>query len=147
MIFAAAFLVFVLDRITKVLALNFLSGAGSVKVLPGIFHLTLVFNNGTAFGLLKGRNNFFILISILIVCAILFCIWKYRIKDTALELAAGLVLGGAAGNLFDRIRFANVIDFLDFRIWPVFNFADSCITTGITILAVVFLRKNAKVKR
>lgn len=142
MILLAAFLVFVLDRITKVLALNFLSGSGSVNVLPGIFHLTLVFNNGTAFGLLKGRNNFFILVSILIVCAILFYIWKYRIKDTALSFAAGLILGGAAGNLFDRIRFASVIDFLDFRVWPVFNVADSCVTAGILLLAWKALGKK-----
>ncbi|MCX5686042.1 MAG: signal peptidase II [Candidatus Omnitrophica bacterium] len=142
MIFVVAFLVFVLDRITKVLALIFLSGGGSVKVLPGIFHLTLVFNNGAAFGLLKGRNDFFILISILIVCAILFYIWKYRTRDTALLFAAGLILGGAAGNLFDRIRFANVIDFLDFRVWPVFNVADSCVTAGILLLAWKALGKK-----
>lgn len=142
MIFVVVFLVFVLDRITKVLALNFLSGEGSVKILPGIFHLTLVFNNGTVFGLLKGRNNFFILISILVVCAILFYIRKYEIRDTVLRFAAGLIIGGAAGNLFDRIRFANVIDFLDFRIWPVFNVADSCITAGMLLLAWKVLGKK-----
>ena len=142
MIFAAAFIVFVLDRITKVMALKLLSGSGSVKVVPDIFHLTLVFNNGTAFGLLKDQNTFFILTSFLIVAAILFYIWKKRIEDLALSFAAGLILGGAAGNLFDRINFGGVVDFLDFRIWPVFNVADSCITAGILLVAWKALRRK-----
>lgn len=142
MIFALAFLVFVLDRITKIMALNLLSGGVSIKVLPGIFHLTLVFNNGTAFGLLRGRNTFFILISTLIICAILLYILKNRAKDITLSLAAGLILGGALGNLFDRINFASVIDFIDFRVWPVFNVADSCVTAGIFLVAWKLLRQK-----
>jgi len=59
-----------------------------------------------------------------------------------LSLAAGLILGGALGNLFDRISFASVIDFIDFRIWPVFNVADSCITAGIFLVAWKLLRQK-----
>lgn len=133
MIFAVGFLVFLVDRITKILALNYLSGS-SLKVLPGIFHLTLVFNNGAAFGLLKGWNTFFIVMSLLIIGAIFLYIRTARAKDVLLSFAAGLILGGAAGNLVDRIYFAGVVDFLDFRIWPVFNVADSCVTAGIFLL-------------
>ncbi|MDP3804357.1 MAG: signal peptidase II [Candidatus Omnitrophota bacterium] len=142
MIFVLAFLVFVLDRITKTLALSLLSGIGSMKVLPGIFHLTLVFNNGTAFGFAKGQNAVLILTSILIICAILLYIRKNRLKDITLSFAAGLILGGALGNLFDRISYASVIDFLDFRVWPVFNVADSCVTAGILLVAWKLLRQK-----
>ena len=85
MIFAVAAAVFLLDRIIKILAINFLSGPGSIKILPGIFHLTLVFNDGTAFGLFKGQNRFFIFIAVFIICAIVFYIQKTKPEDVVIR--------------------------------------------------------------
>lgn len=142
MIFLASSIVFVLDRLTKALAASYMSYGQSIKVLPGIFHITFVLNTGTAFGLFKGQNLFFISVSIIIIIAILVYAFIVKIPHLAARLALGLILGGAAGNLFDRIRFGNVIDFLDFRIWPIFNIADSAITIGMLILVWIILRRR-----
>lgn len=126
--------VLILDRVTKFIASSRLSVGQSIAVLPGIFHVTLVLNKGSAFGLLKDQRIFFITISIFAVSFILVYMFRHKAMGLVLSSALGLILGGAAGNLIDRIRFGYVIDFLDFRVWPVFNVADSCITIGTLIL-------------
>jgi len=142
MILIVVFLVFIFDRITKILAINLLASGEPVNILPGIFNLTLVYNDGTAFGLFKGMNALFIAVAIAVILFIITYIIKNRIKDRVYLFTLGLVIGGAIGNLFDRIAFGCVVDFLDFRIWPVFNLADSCITIGVVILAwKVFTKK------
>ncbi len=139
-----ASLVFVLDRITKIAVANNMSHGQSIKILPNIFHFTFVLNNGTAFGLLKGQNAALAAFSALAAAFIV--VYAVRRKGMTADVSAalGLILGGALGNLFDRVRFGYVIDFLDFRIWPVFNLADSCITIGIIILSLHILRQNFK---
>ena len=124
------------DRLTKYILLRNLSEGESVRVVPGLFHITLVLNSGAAFGLFKGRSVFFTASSFLVIVFICFYIWRGGCKDFLMLTALGLILGGAAGNLIDRVVFGYVIDFLDFRIWPVFNIADASITIGAFILAV-----------
>ena len=136
--------VFFLDRFTKTAVINSIFLGTSVKIIPNIFHLTLVLNRGTAFGLFKGQRIFFISLSVAAIAAIVIYLLRHRDMNRARSLALGLVLGGAAGNLLDRVWFGPVIDFLDFRIWPVFNVADSCITIGITMLVWQALMKNSK---
>ena len=114
---------------------NFSEGE-SVRIVPGLFHITLVLNSGAAFGLFKGRSLFFTVSTALVIVFICFYIIRGRCKDLPTLTALGLILGGAAVNLIDRILFGYVIDFLDFRIWPVFNIADASITIGAFILAV-----------
>jgi len=126
--------VFLVDRFTKSAAINSIFLGQSVKVIPPVFRLTLVLNDGTAFGLFKGRRIFFISLSIAVMAAVAAYISKHKNIDKARSWALGFILGGAAGNLLDRVWFGRVIDFLDFRIWPVFNVADSCITIGVVIL-------------
>lgn len=135
-----ALAVLALDRITKIIAQSLLSPGDSVRIIPGIFHTTLVLNNGTAFGLFKGMNMIFILVSAAAIACIILYMRKNRPVGSVPSFAFGLILGGASGNLFDRIMFGHVIDFFDFRIWPVFNVADSCITIGIILLAWKILR-------
>jgi len=135
----AALAVFLLDRITKIAVLKQFSYGQSVKVLPGIFHITFVLNDGTAFGLLKGRSALLIPASFLAIAFIIFFMMKQSPRGAALNLALGLILGGAAGNLYDRICYGHIVDFLDFRVWPVFNIADSAITVGGIILAMIFI--------
>lgn len=131
--------VFILDQWTKLLALEYLSGQETFPLIPPIFHLTLVYNTGIAFGVLRQHPSIlFILISLSL--AALF-IWGIRSPLTRVQrLGMALILGGALGNWLDRLRFGAVIDFLDFRIWPVFNIADSAITLGIVILSIFFIK-------
>ena len=130
----------ILDRLTKYLALTRLSEGESISVVPGVFHITLVLNTGVAFGLFKGCSIIFIVSSVLIIAAICMYLWRSKCRDFWMLLAMGLIIGGAVGNLIDRASFGYVIDFLDFRIWPVFNVADSSVTVGAVILAIKLLR-------
>ena len=138
LVLIASFVV-VIDRVTKLFFRSALSNGQSIKIIPNIFHLTLVRNSGSAFGLFRNQALFFIITSILVIGLIIFCVWRYRYKDIFMIVALGLILGGAVGNLIDRVLFGYVIDFLDFRIWPVFNIADSSITIGAAILALKVL--------
>ena len=134
----ASFIV-IIDRVTKYFLFNSLAEGQSIKVIPGFFHLTLVLNTGTAFGLFRDRTDFFIILSTLVIALVCFYMRCNRNKDILLTISLGLIVGGAVGNLIDRIAFGYVIDFLDFRIWPVFNLADSAITVGAVFLAVKIL--------
>lgn len=127
-------IVLIADGITKAVAMNLLSYGESLPVIPGAFHLTLVLNKGAAFGVLAHYRLLFVAVSVFAIIAILAYILFRGERSLAVGLALGLVLGGASGNLVDRIRFGYVIDFFDMRIWPVFNVADSCITVGCVLL-------------
>ena len=139
-VFSIASALLILDRVTKYLITSVLFEGQSIPVIPDIFHLTLVLNKGIAFGLFKGRQYFFILLSGLAILSIAAYLWRRRRVGARLSLALGLILGGALGNVIDRVRLGHVIDFLDFRVWPVFNVADSAITIGAVLLAWNVLR-------
>ena len=131
-----ASLVIIVDRLAKFLIFgNFFEGQ-SVPVIPRIFHLTLVLNTGAAFRLLKNRNYFFMISSLAVIALIVSYVFFSKCKDTVILSAMGLILGGAVGNLTDRLFFGYIIDFLDFRVWPVFNIADSAITMGSLLLVM-----------
>ncbi len=137
-----------LDRLTKSAAETCLYAVDTYPVIPQIFHLTLVHNTGAAFGLWKGGSIFLILTTLFCVAMIAAMLKSKRLLHKVFGLAAidgwlclsfGLILGGAVGNLIDRLRYSYVIDFLDFRIWPVFNVADSAITVGGAVLFLKIL--------
>ena len=139
MILIIALAVFVLDQLTKVYFTKALPLGGSLPVVKGVFHLTLVHNRGAAFGILKNQVPVFIFTSLLAIILIFVNFRKNRQKSLY-RIALSLILGGALGNLADRLLFGYVIDFLDFRVWPVFNVADSAITVGATLLALAMLK-------
>ena len=143
-VLVAATAIFALDALTKMLAVNSLTQVQSVSVIPNIFHFTLVLNDGVAFGLLKDKADIFIPVSLGAMAFIILYIRRSVFINAATTLALGLILGGAAGNLIDRIRFGYVIDFLDFRIWPVFNIADSAISIGAGILILSLILNRSK---
>lgn len=134
----------VLDQWTKHLVHTSFRWGESVDVIKHFFALTYVRNSGAAFGLMHRapawfRDPFFIVVPVIamVVIAVLFYKLKDDQKGTAWSLS--LILGGAVGNLIDRIRFGYVIDFLDFHWkevyhWPAFNVADSCIVVGVTLM-------------
>ena len=135
--------VFAVDRLTKVLALHTLHSVSTVPVLPGFFHLTLVHNTGVAFGLLPGWGLWVAVATFLVLAGLIGSVIRQGyLKQRLFCWGLGLVLGGAAGNLLDRVWNGAVIDFLDFRVWPVFNVADSCITFGAVLMGWVLLRRR-----
>ncbi len=103
-------------------------------VLEGIFHLTYVRNFGAAFGIFPYHRTFFIIASILMVLLIVYGQGYFPRRYSLIQLGLSFMLGGVLGNLYDRISVGYVIDFLDFRIWPVFNLADAAIVTGALLL-------------
>lgn len=131
---AALALIFVLDRLTKIWAISWLMPRGSVPVLP-FFHLTYVENTGAAFGIGFQRNTLFTAVSVSLLAVLFYLMKAWTSKNRWLSAGLVLVAGGALGNLYDRLAFGYVIDFLDFLVWPVFNVADSCVTVGACCLA------------
>ncbi|OGX38046.1 MAG: signal peptidase II [Omnitrophica WOR_2 bacterium RIFCSPHIGHO2_02_FULL_52_10] len=136
------------DRLTKLFFSDLLADGESLPVIHNVLHMTLVHNTGVAFGFFKDQGIVFIVIPIIAIFLLIFNIYYYRRNDQALSriyiIAFSLILGGAIGNLIDRIVYGHVIDFIDFRIWPVFNIADSAITIGAVIIAIKCFRLSAK---
>ena len=147
MLFTPAILVLFLDQLSKHLAAKNLILHRSVPIIKGIFHLTLIHNRGAAFGILKNQAPLFIFISLFAIILIYFNLKKSRDKENIVfNISLALILGGALGNLIDRLFLGYVIDFLDFRIWPVFNVADSAITIGAILLGWSMLIQKEKRK-
>ncbi len=140
MIVIVASILIIIDQYSKYLIIKKLGYGQSLPIIPNIFHLTPISNTGIAFGLFKGNNTILIFSSILVILT-LAIFWKRIVPNRLFlgRMAIGLIIGGAVGNLIDRIRFRHVVDFLDFRIWPVFNFADSGITIGTVLLFIVLI--------
>jgi signal peptidase II len=110
--------------------------------LPGLDHLfriTHLSNTGAAFGLFPGGSLLFSLIAALVAIVILYYNFQLPAGNHLLRFALGLQLGGALGNLVDRLRIGHVTDFLDFGRWPVFNLADAAIVGGVVLLALLML--------
>lgn len=137
--------VYGLDRLTKVLAESYLRDRAPVEVIPGVFQLRFTTNPGGAFGLFGGLTWLFVAVSVVVIAVVLLASRNVPTMPTAIGL--GLILAGAVGNLTDRLvrgpAFSGeVVDFLDFRVWPVFNVADAAIVTGAAILLLTGLRRE-----
>lgn len=141
LVFSAALVAVLLDQLTKLLIRQNFQIGQSVPIIKNILHLTYVTNTGSAFGLFRNFNSAFILFSIPVILFILHYLKKIKGNEKALLLAAGLLLGGTIGNLIDRLAYGHVIDFIDFRIWPVFNVADSAVTISIFLLIILLWKK------
>ncbi len=139
----AAVAVVVLDQLTKHAILAFFAQrAVGDRLVPvtRFFDLVLTFNRGMSFGLFNDRGGsgavVFTLVAAAIVAGLVY--WLYRVAHPLLSLAIGLVIGGAIGNVVDRLRFGAVVDFLYFHIgslyWPAFNLADSAISIGVVVM-------------
>ncbi|MBI4016498.1 MAG: signal peptidase II [Candidatus Aenigmarchaeota archaeon] len=141
--FCVFFILFT-DAITKLIVRQMLNVHSSIKIFS-FFSVTHVQNKGSLFGLLGSydANTFFILITTIAVICIFYHTMRSRLSHSEI-LAWGLVAGGALGNLADRLLYGAVTDFIDFKIWPVFNVADSAITAGIVLLLLAEVYTPAK---
>lgn len=140
-IFSTAFLIILLDQLTKFLVKQALQLNQSIPIIRNILHFTYTTNTGSAFGLFKGLNLIFVLFSIIVIFAIFYFIKKIKNLTLLLQFAIGSLLGGTIGNLIDRLFYGYVIDFIDFRIWHVFNAADSFITISVIFLIILLWNK------
>lgn len=129
-----ALLVIIFDQLTKYYVVsNFYLGE-SVPVIENIFHWTYILNPGAAFGMFEGSRWFFVVIAIGVLVGIWYMKDEINEGGWMMRYGAALFGGGAIGNLIDRARSGLVIDFFDFRIWPVFNVADIAICVGVAMI-------------
>ena len=152
--YAIAAAVFALDRLTKWIVETRVSFADTYTVIPGFFDIVRAQNRGVAFGLFNDsafqwRTTLLVLVSIVAVVVVSAIVWKARRLDPLCLWGFALILGGAAGNLFDRILSGRVTDFLDLYIrdyhWPAFNVADSALVVGCGLLLIDMLRPQRQV--
>ena len=126
-------LVLIVDQFSKYLLQLNMSLYESIPIIPSVFYLTYIENPGAAFGIMAHYTSFFIITTFLVIGITLY-FYRKIVKSTFMQLEIGMIIGGSLGNLLDRIRIGAVVDFLDFRIWPVFNFADTAIVIGVGLL-------------
>ncbi|HAS53732.1 MAG: signal peptidase II [Nitrospirae bacterium GWC2_57_13] len=145
---AAAAAVVILDQVTKYLIVAHVRMYEIITVIPGFFNVTHVRNRGAAFGMLSNmpelfRSLFFIAITLIAVVVIAVLVKKTH--ERLQVVAFSLIAGGAVGNVIDRLRFGEVVDFIDWYVrsyhWHTFNVADSAITIGVALLIIDMLRK------
>ncbi len=134
-----------IDQLTKYLAIINLKGKRPNIIIPDFFKLIYVENYGAAFGILKDKKIFFIVITLFVVLVISFFLFKYYEQlNIYMKIGTALLLGGALGNLIDRIRLGYVVDFISLRLlnayeYPVFNIADMSIVAGTMIIIILIL--------
>ncbi|WAM35045.1 signal peptidase II [Caldicellulosiruptor acetigenus] len=134
-------LTFVLDQLTKAKAENVFLDS-SVNLLGGILSLTYVQNRGGAFSILEGKRIFFIIVSIILI--LFLCYMIFKSTSNLYRLSFSLIVGGAMGNLFDRVAKGYVVDFIDIKVIPVFNLADFFITCGVLLLIFLMLKEGGE---
>ena len=139
-----ALIVIALDRWSKLWIIHHIPIGHARTIIPGVFRLTHVLNTGAAFSLFENSTspatvrNLLIAFSVFAVIVVLALIWKFGREFSLVSFSLALILGGALGNLYDRLRFSHVVDFLEVHIihyhWPDFNVADSAIVVGAILL-------------
>jgi signal peptidase II len=150
LVLAISALVVILDRITKHIVAQQLPNGQAHTVIPGVFRISDVHNTGAAFSMFAENTspvmvrNILIAFSVIAVIILFGMLWRVGRYLTVTSVALALILGGAFGNLYDRVRYHYVIDFLEVHIvhyhWPDFNVADSCIVIGACLLLIEIFR-------
>lgn len=155
--FAIALVVVLADRLSKLWVHAHVPMGGDIPVIPGVFRISHVLNTGAAFSLFEGARSpntvryVLIGVALLEIAVVLAFLLKTGRRFSASTVAFALILGGALGNLYDRVRLHHVIDFLEVHIvhyhWPDFNVADSCIVIGACLLMLEVLRPQPSAER
>lgn len=141
-------LLIIIDQVSKFLVLKYILPIDTYPLIEGVFHLTYAENIGAAFSILQGKQVFLIATTIIFTSFLIFYLLKIKTrKDTLLfKISLSLIIGGAIGNLIDRIRLGYVIDFFDFRYinFAIFNTADSFVVVGTILLIIIILLGNTE---
>ena len=135
-----------LDQLTKYYVMNHFLLGESLPVIPNVFHLTYIINRGAAFGMLTNQRWFFLAVAFVLI--IVYGFYRKRVNNGPLSLRVGtaLLIAGAIGNGIDRYVLHGVVDFFDFRIWPIFNIADIGICVGVVCVIFYLLTSEHEEK-
>ncbi|MTI79770.1 MAG: signal peptidase II [Firmicutes bacterium] len=133
--------VLIIDLLSKYIIQSNMELYQSIPVIKNIFHITYIMNPGAAFGVLANKTIFFIGVTAALILGMAVFFKRIMQETILVKLALGMVAGGALGNMVDRVRYGEVVDFLDFRIWPVFNLADTFIVIGVGLLILEIYRR------
>lgn len=151
MYFIIIAIVVVLDQLTKYLIKANFELNSSIPLIDGIFHITYIHNSGAAFSLFQNKTVFLITMQLTVITIIVGYLVKKRKKEHwVLLISLSLIAAGGIGNLIDRAAYGYVVDFLDFRFWPIFNVADIsvCVGCGLLVLYLFFIEpKREKGKK
>lgn len=128
-----------LDQLVKAIVTSELGTGRVVRLLGGVVQLDYTRNSGAAFGVFQTGGLFFVAVALVVSASILVFYRRVANSPQLVRVGLGLVLGGAVGNLVDRVRLGYVVDFIDLRWWPVFNLADSAIVVGVAVLLLYSL--------
>ena len=138
-----ALVIIALDQITKAIIVNKMELGESIQVIENFLYITSHRNPGAAWGILAGKMWFFYIVTVVVIIALVFYIQKMAKTHMLVGVALALMLGGAIGNLIDRILHQEVVDFIDTYIFgynfPIFNVADSALTVGVALLIIYML--------
>lgn len=143
-LFVLPLAVVILDQFSKYIVVENMALGESIPVIEEVFHLTYILNPGAAFGMFAHNRLFFIAIAVVVIGIIIWARREILASPWEVKAGCGLFLGGAIGNLIDRARQGLVIDFFDFRIWPVFNIADIAICIGVGLIIWNLLKTELK---
>ncbi len=143
-LFVLPLAVVILDQFSKYIVVENMALGESIPIIEEVFHLTYILNPGAAFGMFAHNRLFFIAIAIVVIGIIIWARKEILASPWEVKAGCGLFLGGAIGNLIDRARQGLVIDFFDFRIWPVFNIADIAICIGVGLIIWNLLKTELK---
>jgi signal peptidase II len=136
-----------IDQCIKYLVETRLKNLHTVPLIQDVFHLTYSRNTGAAFSVLRDKQMFLILVTLIMILALIFYLIKIlKTEKATLKLSLALIIGGALGNFIDRVRLNYVVDFLDFNLinFPIFNFADVFVILGVIILLYLILFREIK---
>lgn len=139
--------VVILDQIIKKAVVAAMALYESIPVIQEVFHITYIHNKGAAFSIMEGQINVLILLPLaMIIAAVIFMLIMRKKGHPLLMISVALIAGGGIGNLVDRIALGYVVDYLDFRVFPIFNLADIavCVGCGLLVLYVLFIDGKQK---
>jgi signal peptidase II len=136
LLFCIAGLTVLLDQVAKVLVTERAQGGQSIELLGGALRLVATTNTGAAFSLFRSGGPVFTIVAVIVAVGIVGIYGRLASAHLSVLIGLALILGGATGNLIDRVRLGHVIDFIDLGWWPVFNLADSAIVLGVATLVV-----------
>ena len=142
MFYLIAIIWLVLDQVSKYYVMNHFAIGESVSVIQNVFHLTYIINRGAAFGMLANQRWFFLVVAFILI--IVYAIYNKKVNrgPISLRIGSALLISGAIGNGIDRYVLHGVVDFFDFRIWPIFNVADIGICVGVACIIYHLLRNE-----
>jgi signal peptidase II len=136
-----AFIAVAVDQLSKAFIAKYMQPGESIAIIPGIFHITYVRNPGAAFGIFAHHTEFFVALAVLFILIVLVLLFYFPTIPKVI-IPMSILTGGVLGNMIDRLRIRYVVDFIDFRVWPVLNAADIFIFVGAVFLFVYIIRKG-----